>query len=427
MVRMIKEKAIYAADYHKNVKLDGFSFDRIITEDPERFVIALGRSKWVNPGSPQKSIFPRHLTRFGGPMFRVFSQADLDVIDEWILSLPNGIINILDVDAINNEDDDVQNTTAKKHRKRVSIIPINKSDAFNSRPLSARDLYYYLINIEHYPMIYRTAQKFIVQWLNRNSVSLFSGDRAIPFSDYTDQNLREWYYFSAKAQANSYIKAEHEIIKTREQVIKEATQLCPLILIDGAWLQKWCSPCLVDSEIGSLLYKIYSDEVGNGDVQMNHPNIYRTLMHDMGVELPEFGTMAFSHWDGFDESAFEVPVFWLSISQFPRQFLAETLGLNLAMELSGVGGGYRKAKDELKYYGYNTLFVELHNTIDNVSTGHSAMALKAIELYMGKITCSNSEKLIKEHWERIWIGYRSLISPKETWKTLFNLRKRYYL
>jgi hypothetical protein len=46
-----------------------------------------------------------------------------------------------------------------------------------------------------------------------------------------------------------------------------------------------------------------------------------------------------------------------------------------AMELPGIGSAYRTAKHELKHHGFATLFVELHNTIDNVSSGHSAMAI----------------------------------------------------
>lgn len=79
--------------------------------------------------------------------------------------------------------------------------------------------------------------------------------------------------------------------------------------------------------------------------------------------------------------------------------------MNLAMELSGVGGTYRNAHKFLKHYGFLTIFVDLHNTIDNVSTGHSAWAANAIDSYM-----LSTQELIPQDqsWSRIRLGYESL-------------------
>jgi hypothetical protein len=106
--------------------------------------------------------------------------------------------------------------------------------------------------------------------------------------------------------------------------------------------------------------------------------------------------------------------------------MPETLGLNLAMELSGVGGAYRTARDELRHYGFSTLFVDLHNTIDNVSTGHSAMAVAAIEMYMDQVTHLNDQALTALHWRRVCVGYSALTSPAKNWREMFR-RPRYLL
>jgi hypothetical protein len=154
--------------------------------------------------------------------------------------------------------------------------------------------------------------------------------------------------------------------------------------------------------------------VGNGDSELNHPNVYRALIEDMGIEMPAFDTPAFCRWERLRDEAFRVPCFWLAVSQFPRRFMPETLGLNLAMELSGVGGAYRTARDQLRHYGFSTLFVDLHNTIDNVSTGHSARAVEAIERYMDDILATHRRDLIQAHWKRVWTGYRALVPPTGT-------------
>jgi hypothetical protein len=129
---------------------------------------------------------------------------------------------------------------------------------------------------------------------------------------------------------------------------------------------------------------------------------------EMAADLPPTGSWEFAHWPGFRDESFELPVYWLSIGRFPRTFLPEVLGLNLAMELSGVGGSYRRARIGLKKYGFSTRFVDIHNTIDNVATGHSAWAADAIDSYM--VALSGPEPRAQA-WERVRIGYRSLNPP----------------
>ena len=246
----------------------------------------------------------------------------------------------------------------------------------------------------------------------------------MPFEDYAHERLRHWFEGRALAQAQSYAGTPKDIEKSREDVVDEAVQLCPMIFVDGAWLQHWTRAGLVDTPVGALLYKIYSDEIGNGLVELNHPAIYRTLMRQMGIEMPDFRTREFTRFSRFDETAFDVAAFWLSVSQFPRRFLPETLGLNLAMEISGVGGAYRTARDELRHYGYDTLFVDLHNTIDNASTGHSALALQAIELHMDPFVTACNPPEIRSQWQRVWVGFCALASPRQSWTELFT-RPRY--
>jgi hypothetical protein len=79
--------------------------------------------------------------------------------------------------------------------------------------------------------------------------------------------------------------------------------------------------------------------------------------------------------------------------------------MNLAMELSGVGGSYRTARRFLKHYGFPTIFVDLHNTIDNVAAGHSAWAAEAIDAHL---EAASDYVDIVEEWQRVRTGYESL-------------------
>ena len=115
-------------------------------------------------------------------------------------------------------------------------------------------------------------------------------------------------------------------------------------------------------------------------------------------------------------------MFWLCLSLFPKHFLPEILGLNLAVELCGIGNTYREAADILRFYGFNPWFVELHNTVDNASTGHTAWAKEAIINYMGELLAFGGESQVQKQWERIWTGYRAYARPTGIVSSLANLR-----
>jgi hypothetical protein len=82
------------------------------------------------------------------------------------------------------------------------------------------------------------------------------------------------------------------------------------------------------------------------------------------------------------------------------------------MELSGVGGEYRRSGDVLRYYGFSAQFTELHNSIDNVATGHTAWAIDAIKAHLDDTRQRGGVKDVAADWKRIWTGYRSLQPPK---------------
>ena len=89
MVNLIRRKAKFAVGYHQRLKLAGHIFDDLISTDAEKFVQELSRSPWISPGNPDNSLLLTKLINFGGPMFRVFTEHELQVIRTWIRALPN--------------------------------------------------------------------------------------------------------------------------------------------------------------------------------------------------------------------------------------------------------------------------------------------------------------------------------------------------
>jgi hypothetical protein len=408
MIDLVRRKATFGAGYHGRCPLAGRSIDEWFKEDrfnAAAFVEALACSPFVRPGDPEHSALLLAAVSARGPMAGIFRGDELGVIGDWI----RGLLQLGDVPVPMVTD---PHTTSPPP---VPTAPPAESAARINRTAKAyaqmptRELYYHLLQVERYPDVLGFAKGYAALWLARAARSLEKGARPIPFLHYDHAALDAWLVKEHDRQIASYGGPHARPMPSREEVIESSVQLCPTVLIDGAWLQRFGNVALCQTAVGARLFRIYLDEVGNGCTRENHPNIYRELMSDMGVEIPVFGSIEFCQWPGFKDSAFLVPTFWLCISQYPRHFLPELLGLNLAMELSGVGGAYRSASDALRHYGYSSTFVDLHNTVDNISTGHTAIALDAIKIHLDEMLERGGLDDVQRHWRRVWTGYLALV------------------
>ena len=90
---------------------------------------------------------------------------------------------------------------------------------------------------------------------------------------------------------------------------------------------------------------------------------------------------------------------------FPKAFLPEIIGVNLAIELSGLGKGYMQIIDELRYWKMDPYFFTLHLTIDNIASGHTAVAMETVHLYLEQVLATQGKAAMQREWERIWVGY----------------------
>lgn len=412
MARLIQRKSAFAVGYHGARRLAGESLDHWFAaagHDIDGFLDALAASPYVRPGEPRRSTLLTTAVAPRGAMAGIFAPDEIAVIRAWIESLPTAAAEAAPV------------------TPKMAIAPPPAVDAAEPRPsgmarpqaeddrrfatLPLRDLYWHLLHIEDYPELRGQARRFAASWLARAGAGMDKGARAIPFANYEPAALEAWLERQHAEQVASYRPDDTAPLPSREAVIDDAVQLCPMVLIDGAWLQHVGQVAFSATPVGRLLYRIYLDEVGDGDPRENHPNVYRELMDSMGVALPELGSREFAHWPRFKDAAFAVPTFWLAVSLFPKHFLPEVLGLNLAMELSGVGGTYRASRDALRRHGFSSAFVDLHNTVDNASTGHTAMALQAITTHLHDMLEAGGREEVQRRWRRVWTGYRALTPP----------------
>ncbi|ASU81790.1 IopB [Nocardiopsis gilva YIM 90087] len=448
MWRLICTRARQAAVYHREFYLEGLPLSewfQNLDAGPTAFLGALARSHLVKPGRPDASPLIRGLIGEKGPMFRVFTDTDVVVIRAWIESLPDpGSVLHRSPDEEPPEHaelreaqhgwyrpDEPRRAEAERGADRrgreanepspaaaVSAGPPPVPSPSGGVPVSGtiggrslRDAYHALLNREDPTGNLRDlAYAYATRWLARSRYRLAHAPNQLPHRWDREQGLRTWLGDQHARHGAEYDDGETPI-PAREDLIDSTLQLAPLILIDGGWLQGFTDYDHASSGVGHFLFQTYWDELGNGEIRLNHPLIYRNLLREMDIELPPTSSREFADWPGFHDASFALPVYWLCISRFPRTFMPEILGLNLAMELSGVGGGYRSGRVALQHYGYSTQFVDLHNTIDNVSTGHSAWAIDAIDNYMAYLPTVVGPGKEPEMWDRIRVGHRSLTPP----------------
>ncbi|MEU9335677.1 iron-containing redox enzyme family protein [Streptomyces sp. NPDC048290] len=453
--RLLFSRARQAAVYHGRYRLDGrplAAWFADIDAGPGPFLDALARSPLVRPGNPDRSPLIRGLISENGPMFRVFTEEEIAAIRRWIAHLPTNHSDRSDRDGaaqppasdtdghgiaqLPTSDTD-RHTLDDVHRhwfRHLPTIPAPRPPVpprtpHASAPGSTREAYRRLLTREDSPAIRRYAHDYARRWLIRSEFRLEAAPHQLPGRWDPEQGLSPWLLAEHDRHGEEFdegtgsqpenASGPESPVPTRDQLIASTLQLAPLIMIDGAWLQGFTDYRLASSPVGHLLFQTYWDELGNGEQELNHPRIYRALLRQMGHDLPPTASADFAEWPGFHDESFALPVFWLCVSRFPRTFQPEILGLNLAMELSGVGGSYRTARVGLKKYGFSTQFVDLHNTIDNVATGHSAWAAEAVDAFMAQVPGVLGPGAQGALWRRVRIGYRSLNSPRTVGSALY--------
>lgn len=401
MAELIRRRAGEGSVYHHRFQLSGRPLASWLADsrtDPGPFLAALAQSRLVTPGHSDRSPLVNGLVLDRGPMFRVFAGDDLAVIRRWIDALPA-------------RGDAIQAANRPRQASELSLTAFEADPPDPGHPpRSPREAYHRLQRRTVTPALRRFALQYVQRRLARSRHRIGSTSMPLP-SQWPVEGLRPWLTAQHEQHAREFEETADVPLPSRDELIDTTVQLAPLALIDGAWLHGFTDYEQASTSIGHALFDTYWDELGNGDPALNHPLIYRQVLAEMDVQLPPTGSREFAFWPGFRDSSFELPVYWLCIGRFPRTFLPEVLGLNLAMELSGVGGSYRRARIVLRHHGFSTRFVDIHNTIDNVATGHSAWAADATDTYLSTLPSSSEAGARAAAWERVRTGYRSLTLP----------------
>ena len=452
VAEILRRKVVFARGYHGNAWLDGRSLDDWFAREPfdaAGFLQCFAASGYA-AGAAGKRPFDR-LTGFGGPMFGIFNREELALIGDWLDALPQsggseegtGDHGASETGPFPRADGSF---VARRHsgRDRQSpafreggcqpgqgrllddTVPIDESKPYPTAWRCAlppvRELFHRLVNVDRFPEAVEQARGRVERELRKARRALATrGTLQERFLEYSPQALDERIALIHREEVARYRPLAGKPKLEREEYLFGIRQFAPAILVDGCWLQHACSAAQQDDRLHRLLFHIYADELGAGRPEWNHPNVYRKLLGDIGMSLPEVADAAFAHDPAFLDSAFDLPVYLLGISLFPDRWLPELLGLNLAIELSGLGAQYLSLADEMEHWELDPLIVRLHLSIDSLAGGHAAWAVEAVQIHLERVRGVGGEVAAAEHWRRVWCGYLSLRTATRRFKWALGL------
>ena len=404
ILALLRRKAPYARGHHRAACIGGKRIEAWFSEAPfdeEGFLDALAQSDFVAPKAPRKSRLLTDLTDFGGPMFRVFNEAERMVVLEWMESL-------------SDQNQPASTKPAASTRppagRTYAVAPVHDRYRVHEST-DARQLFHRLVNSDLFPNVLPAAKRIVSRHLRKSAAGL---TKRLPplrqFFPYTHGAFQARIESLYEKELNAYRPFESPPRLNRDVYVWGIEQMAPTVLVDGCWLQSVAQAGSGHSRLAAALFGIYADEVGNGHTRLNHPNVYRRLLQSLSIDLPSLDDPTFAAYPGFLEAAFDLPVYLLAISHFPRTFLPEIIGLNLAIELSGLGARYMRLVDELDHWGIDSTIIRLHISIDNMAGGHAAIARDVVKLYLDQVLACSGEALMQQHWRRIWTGFLSLNS-----------------
>ena len=381
VLAILQAKRPYALGQHRDKTLG----DRRIEDwlapgaDLGGLLDALAASDLVDPAAPLQSRFLASLSP-GGAMYRVFRDDEIATLVEWIGGLGESKSSIREPPV------PVPAEPPGGFHATPAANKIKMSAGKGAESKDPRVLFHRLLNPEHYPGELPAARSLVQRFLRKTAKALrgpMRGEdlRFFPYGPDALEARIDAIHHRAVAAYRPFVPPPR---LDREEYRWLLTRLAPLVLVDGCWLQKAAWLGGRHAPVAARLLAIYTDEIGGGDPDQNHANIFRRLLEGEGIRLPESTSAEFIAWPGFSAALFDLPAYLLAISQFPRTFLPEILGLNLAIELSGLGAFYMSVVDEMRYLGLDPAIVSVHLASDNLASGHAALAREAVMIYLDR-------------------------------------------
>jgi hypothetical protein len=405
---IVARHAPYAGRQHGSVRVHG----RPLTDtfaDPDFDVAAFLREfRASRQLKPTRDGGCRFLTaiRFGGPMFGIFDEREAATFEAWIAAVRTGEPSNVDF-AGNRAGDRAAERWASAVRAARWPRDVVFSDA---RPHDDRDLFHRLVHVEHFPNVLGPARARLERGLADAEILFAHGARG----RYTDAS---WFEYTpeallARVDAIYWDKLVNpyrplSTVPDREAVVFHQSTFALGNLIDGAWSHRIANLGRYSRRSDALMFAIYADEMGRGDVRKNHLTLIHQVLASMDIRVPHIRDEAFVDQDALPDSPYDAAIHQMCLALFPDSRYNEILGYNLGIEMYGLGELRMHEIQKLRHHGLDAAYEEAHLSIDNLSAGHARQAAEVIVAYLDDVSRTAGPDAVRDEWRRIWRGYAS--------------------
>jgi hypothetical protein len=288
-----------------------------------------------------------------------------------------------------------------------------------SRLYLYRDLYFKLQNLEYHREVLPQAQNALLECLSEavHKQNFLGEESILAVQHYRpeelegfltaehQETLRHYQRYLERTGSGAFPHAE--LFTDRQEAADWLKQKAPVKYVDGAWLghmHRITTPFGL-RYVTKNAWQVLSEELGDGFQRSNHVFLYRELLQEVGCTLPDAHSIDFTHpQHGMDDiHVWKAAVVQLLISLFPNDFLPEILGFNMHFEQLTLET--LKAARELRLLGISGYYFLLHISIDNLDSGHAAMALRTVVQYMSLVRDTEGCLAAEQAWKRIQAGY----------------------
>ncbi len=281
-----------------------------------------------------------------------------------------------------------------------------------------KDMYYKLHNLEEFPEVLPHARNQLIAFFaetldtaikERPDESIlrlrtYSREGLTSFMRDCDERVnQQWEDYIARRKKGGSL----ELFKNKDEARWWLKQIAPVKYVDGAWLGYINNTTLPFAlrPVVKNSWQVLSEELGDGDLNKNHAQVYRELMKSVPIDLPAADAADFIQpRHGMNEpSVWKAALAQLLISLIPHEFFPEILGFNMhfeALTLETI-----KASKEVKEMGIDPYYFVLHVSIDNADSGHTAIAQQTVCMYIEHIHRTKGAEAVKQAWRRVQVGY----------------------
>jgi hypothetical protein len=413
VAEIVRRHAPFAGRQHRSVKVGGTLLATRLSDpdlDIAGFLADFRDSHYVKSSGDGDARFLRAL-KLGGPMFGIFDEREAAVLRDWITVARQGEASEIDIPENRIGDGPAARWRQAVSGHRPADIVIGEPAVMDDRTFLHR-----LVNIENFGYILPVARAHAERVFTEAEVLFTHGAAGVhtdaSYFHYTPQALLERVdsiYWNKLV--NPYEPLTR--IPDRDEVVFGQKLVALASLLDGTWSCRACNVGRYDRISDGMLFAIYADEMGRGDLRKNHITMIHQVLRSMDVNLPHLREVAFIDQEDLPD-VYGFGLHQLCMSLFPDTFYNEILGYNLCVEMFGLGRLRLQEIQKMRRYGFDISYEAAHLSIDNFSTGHARQAADIVIAYLDGVRRNVGADAVQDEWRRIWRGYAAFSYFVET-------------